>query len=202
MRHTLFADGFQEFQEMVWERRIVKAVKEKRERNGADRNREKRIWWKRLFVWLPAVGVAAAIFFFSSQPASESTQVSNWVIDLLVRAAGMFGEVRVSPEQMVKLYEILSTPVRKCAHMTEYLILYGTLIPAVGGWRQNRRKCLRTALLLTVLYACTDEFHQLFVPGRAGRVTDVLIDSTGALVLTAVFGEGFGRRKRPDSQKT
>lgn len=31
------------------------------------------------------------------------------------------------------------------------------------------------------LYAASDEFHQLFVPGRSGRLTDVLIDSAGLL---------------------
>lgn len=143
--------------------------------------------WKRLLVWLPAAGVAAAIFLFSAQPAVESSRVSDQVIRLLLRAAELFGAARVSPEQAAGLYERLSFPVRKCAHMTEYTILYGTLLLAVGGWKQDRRRCLRTAFVLTVLYACTDEFHQLFVPGRAGRVTDVLIDSLGAFVLTVVL---------------
>ena len=31
-----------------------------------------------------------------------------------------------------------------------------------------------------MLYACTDEFHQSFVPGRVAAVHDVLIDSAGA----------------------
>ena len=32
------------------------------------------------------------------------------------------------------------------------------------------------------IYACTDEIHQLFVPGRGGSIIDVLNDSMGALV--------------------
>lgn len=146
-----------------------------------------RISGKRVLAWLPAIGVAAAIFLFSSQPADESTQVSNWVIELMVRAAKLLGFGSAGPERMEEFFELLSFPVRKCAHMTEYTILFSTLLLAVGGWRQNRRRCLRTAFLLTVMYACTDEFHQLFVPGRAGRVTDVMIDSIGALVLTVML---------------
>lgn len=142
---------------------------------------------KRILAWLPAVSVAAAIFLFSAQPAAESTQVSNRAIDLLLRAAGLFGAAPANPERLEALYELLSLPVRKCAHMTEYTFLFATLVPAVGGWKQDRKRCLKTAFFLTVLYACTDEFHQLFVPGRAGRVTDVLIDSAGAFVLTAVL---------------
>ncbi|MBQ2251230.1 MAG: VanZ family protein, partial [Lachnospiraceae bacterium] len=43
---------------------------------------------------------------------------------------------------------------------------------------------LRLAFVMTALYAATDEIHQLFVPGRAGRVTDVLIDCIGVAVIT------------------
>ena len=37
---------------------------------------------------------------------------------------------------------------------------------------------------MTVFYACSDEFHQLFIPGRAGLVSDVLVDSIGAMLVT------------------
>ena len=40
---------------------------------------------------------------------------------------------------------------------------------------------------LTAFYACTDEFHQLFVPGRAGLLSDVLIDSLSAVLGLVVF---------------
>ena len=44
------------------------------------------------------------------------------------------------------------------------------------------RKRAVIAIVLTALYASTDEFHQLFVPGRSGQVRDVLIDSCGAAI--------------------
>ena len=50
----------------------------------------------------------------------------------------------------------------------------------------KRRRLLCTAFPLGVLYAASDEFHQLFVPGRAGRVSDVLIDSSGVLLGIAI----------------
>jgi VanZ family protein len=43
------------------------------------------------------------------------------------------------------------------------------------------------AMAITFLYACSDEFHQLFVPGRAGRFTDVLIDCTVAGLITIII---------------
>ena len=44
--------------------------------------------------------------------------------------------------------------------------------------------------LITAGYAATDEFHQLFVPGRSGQVSDVILDSagaaTGVLIMTGI----------------
>lgn len=47
-------------------------------------------------------------------------------------------------------------------------------------------KAFTLALGICILYAISDEFHQLFVPGRGGQIRDVLIDSTGAIVGVAI----------------
>ena len=44
-----------------------------------------------------------------------------------------------------------------------------------------RRRCI-LAVLISACYAATDEFHQLFVPGRSGEVRDVLVDTAGAVI--------------------
>jgi len=52
----------------------------------------------------------------------------------------------------------------------------------------------RVTLLIVVLYAATDEFHQVFVPSRQGTVEDVLIDTCGAaLALTGLWTAGRWR---------
>lgn len=86
-------------------------------------------------------------------------------------------------EQMAQKIEY---PVRKAAHMSEYAVLALLIFQALTAFdRKKNRGCM--ALGITAAYAATDEFHQLFVPGRAGRVTDVLIDSAGAfLALLAI----------------
>ena len=45
-----------------------------------------------------------------------------------------------------------------------------------------QRKRELWAWCFAVVYAMTDEIHQLSVPGRAGRFTDVCIDATGAAI--------------------
>ncbi len=63
----------------------------------------------------------------------------------------------------------------KSAHVAAYALLAILFQHALGHGRRR----MATALLLTVLYAVSDEFHQSFVPGRGPRATDVLIDLFG-----------------------
>lgn len=66
--------------------------------------------------------------------------------------------------------------------MTEYAILAALLYVWLGRWRQQRVRRYGLAVMLAAVYACSDEIHQLFVEGRAGMVSDVLIDSAGAVL--------------------
>ena len=91
--------------------------------------------------------------------------------------------------------------IRKCAHLTEYAVL------ALLVWRALRKPLrkenrpwdwadARFAVLFVALYAASDEFHQLFVPNREGRVTDVLIDTSGGIIgLCLLWGLGRFSRK-------
>ncbi|MFA8437281.1 VanZ family protein [Pueribacillus sp. YX66] len=77
--------------------------------------------------------------------------------------------------------------VRKAAHFFAYFVLgmlalHAFIKSGLHGWRS-----IWCALALCVLYAITDEVHQLFIAGRAGQVRDVLIDSVGAIVGISLF---------------
>ena len=125
--------------------------------------------------WLPVAIWMAVIFSASSDQGSF--QRSSRIIQPLL--------LWVFPHlQAATVHEIV-VAVRKCAHLTEYAIL-GVLIWRAFSRRPGmesypwRWKHAGQALLLVVLYAATDEFHQLFVPTREGSIVDVLIDTTGA----------------------
>ena len=75
--------------------------------------------------------------------------------------------------------------VRKTAHFLEYFVLSFLLFKAY----LNTEKLAKTFYLTTitsVAYAISDEIHQYFIPGRAMKVTDVLID-TGGILLAALI---------------
>jgi VanZ family protein len=90
--------------------------------------------------------------------------------------------------------------LRKCAHLTEYalfaLLLWRAVRRPVKGdprpwiWREAG-----LTLLLVMLYAATDEFHQWFVPTRTPLVSDVFIDTSGgAAGLLALWLIGRWRK--------
>jgi VanZ family protein len=45
-----------------------------------------------------------------------------------------------------------------------------------------KRHVFLAAVILTVIYGVTDEFHQSFVPGRDSSIGDAFADFTGALL--------------------
>lgn len=73
--------------------------------------------------------------------------------------------------------------LKKGAHFTAYAILAALLFAALGAGR----RAWGWAWLLAVLYACTDEWHQSFVPGRHPSPSDVLIDAGGAAAALAII---------------
>lgn len=130
---------------------------------------------KKIFTLL-AILWMAAIFFFSSRNADESTAQSN-------RAGMLAGHLFVrdfdswTDQEQLDFARKIDHPVRKTAHASEYALLGMLLFGAMTGTRKIR---MGYAWLAASCYAATDEFHQLFVPGRSCQFTDVCIDSGGA----------------------
>lgn len=70
--------------------------------------------------------------------------------------------------------------IRKLAHFSEYFILYILTYECFKEY--NCPKLIVVSVLFCVLFASFDEFHQLFVDGRCGQLSDVIIDSSGSIV--------------------
>ena len=73
------------------------------------------------------------------------------------------------------------------AHFLEYAVLSFLLARAImwdGGVQRNR---FILVFALTLLYAVSDEIHQIFTPGRAFQLVDLLMDSLGSLIGLAAY---------------
>ncbi len=137
--------------------------------------------WTMLVLWM------CFIFYMSSRSGSESQEQSDLVLSILNFLGLQLNE---------SIKNIASFIVRKTAHVTEYMILY-ILIFRVVTLYSNTKKSKLIALFCMVLYASTDEIHQLFVPGRSGMVRDVFIDSIGGIIgvgITFVY-ENIKKKK-------
>ena len=128
------------------------------------------------------------IFRFSAQPAVQSEKVSGGVAYRVVEAYCQIFHVAYTEEEMEIHAEAIDYPIRKAAHMTEYAVLGIYAFLCLIGYEQKKKIIYPASLLIAVLYATSDEIHQLYVPGRAGRFSDVCIDMSGAaLGLLLVF---------------
>src|SRR5262249_29588180 len=74
--------------------------------------------------------------------------------------------------------------IRKMGHLTEYAILTLLAVRAIQfGEPRLKPRAAIGAFFISVLYACSDEFHQRFVPGRTSSPRDIIIDSVGVTLV-------------------
>lgn len=137
------------------------------------KNNKSVVWFIITVVWM------TVIFCFSAQPADISTDTSLHV-GMTIGKMSVPDFSKLPKEEQIDYAKKIEFPVRKTAHATEYAIL-GILLTATLSSFEKRHYGLWGWLLGTG-YAATDEIHQLFVPGRSGQVTDVMLDSAGCLL--------------------
>lgn len=129
---------------------------------------------------LPALLVSQMCFIFimSSFGHNSSDAQSNLFVDFI---AQNFPHVRHGLENNLISLSTLIFLVRKTAHFTEYAILGSLFFLNLRNTPLGLIKHpLATSILFSFLYACTDEIHQIFVPGRSAQFRDILIDTLGA----------------------
>ncbi len=129
------------------------------------------------------------IFCFSAQPGDESADMSGSVSYMIASIASGIFHLGWEETKILEVAELMGYPIRKLAHMTEFGILSLLIYGATAEYkalRKGKRRWL-TALLMTFLYAGTDEIHQIFVEGRYGCFTDVLIDTSGAVIALGIL---------------
>lgn len=119
------------------------------------------------------------IFSMSAQDSNKSSNTSGGTVRLVLSIVPQFNEK--SEEYRDEIVESLQHITRKSAHFLIYMILGILTILLFLGFEQLQYKP-QWAFLICVLYAVSDEIHQLFVPGRACQIKDVFIDSCGSFL--------------------
>ena len=110
------------------------------------------------FYWIPPFIWMGFIFFLSSQQKVSFTHV--YTSDFIIF---------------------------KTFHITEYAVLFFLLFRAAFSIRKALYQSNLFALLIAVLFAASDEIHQLFVASRQGTVRDICIDTIGIIIMYIII---------------
>ncbi|MDY5211695.1 VanZ family protein [Intestinibacter sp.] len=130
----------------------------------------------------------AFIFSMSAKNSTQSSSISGgFTYKILSMFFAQFRSIDKTTQDSI--VEGLQFVVRKGAHFTAYAILGGLCFADLRVLDKFKLKInFIIALVISALYAASDELHQYFVPGRSCEIRDVMIDSLGALTgITVVI---------------
>ena len=85
----------------------------------------------------------------------------------------------------------ISPNVQNFLHLPVYGGLAFLWFWALRHWVAESGCKYLLALILTLGYGLLDEWHQTFVPGRFGSLTDVGFDITGAVISLLIYKSWF-----------
>lgn len=141
-------------------------------------------WLRR--VWPVAVW-AAVIAIFSTHWFTEAN--TGRIIFPLLRF--------LFPHRKFRFYLRADYLIRKGAHVTEYFIFSLLLLRMIRGERTGWRFAWGFLVVLVVfIYACTDELHQAFVPGRGPAFADMLLDTSAGVLAQAIASAWSALRRK------
>jgi len=122
-----------------------------------------------LFYYLPPLLWLGLIFYFSSIPDLKSELPNIW--DLILRKIAHVGEYGILAVLILRMF--LQTKKQQKESLPDQKLFF--------------REVVITTIVLSILYAFSDEFHQAFVPGRSGSLSDVGFDATGVVLGTLFY---------------
>lgn len=132
-----------------------------------------------LIIWM------LVIFLFSNQTASKSQSASDKVASDIVDVVEVVTKNDIKESKKESIIENTRFIVRKTAHFTLYFILGIIVYLLLTSY--NVKRPIIYSILFCLLYACSDEIHQLFSSGRTAKVMDVCIDTFGSSVAIIIF---------------
>lgn len=124
--------------------------------------------------WLPVILCMAFIFWMSTDTFSSRNT------SLIIEPALRLFAPGISPQGIETVHGL----IRKCAHIAEYFILGSLLFRSfrLGSMGTRAWRWAFYSMIVVVLYAVSDEFHQSFVSTRTASIFDVGFDSIGGII--------------------
>ena len=127
-----------------------------------------------LIIWM------FVIFNYSNQNADISSSTSD---RLIIKTIETIKHTKLSEEEKEEILDKFTIYIRKGAHLFLYFILAILSYSLLYIKYDLKPITIIYTLIFCFIYACTDELHQTFIPGRSGEFKDVLIDSLGSIIF-------------------
>lgn len=164
------------------------------------------MYMKKIFKWSLVIIWMIIIFLFSSMDSYNSNTKSKGIITNIIDKTDKIKDKVEKKEnnvtinnnennnqvnnkvnntnnernkKIINLTEKLNKPLRKVVHGLEFLILFILILNALNFNYKN----MLISTYISLIYACIDEIHQLFIPNRTGCIEDVLIDMSIIIVI-------------------
>mgnify|MGYP001108196795 CR=1 FL=1 len=124
------------------------------------------------------------IFLFSHQNGNKSERLSDDFVLKIIKSVTEVSKTEVSEIRKVEIVQKTRFLIRKGAHFFLYFLL--GFLSYLTFKVYHFKHPLFLAIFFCLIYASSDEIHQLFVNARTGRVLDVLIDMCGSFSGIAI----------------
>ena len=139
---------------------------------------------KKTLSWILVLICMLSIFYLSNMNSNESNNKSKTTITKVIDKTTTI----TNKDKENQLVEDINPYLRKCAHASIYFILSILLLISLSITINKKTSIIYLInLIICITYAITDEYHQTFISGRTGQITDVLIDTLGSILGIILF---------------
>ena len=132
------------------------------------------------------------IFLFSGENGKSSTKHSDSIITIV--SESILHRKLTNKEKEFYIDKFVYV-VRKSAHGFIYFLFGISIISFMKEFTFLSWKQVLFSTLFVLVYACSDEIHQLFVSGRSGEVLDVFIDTIGGFLGISCYFKIYERKR-------
>lgn len=136
----------------------------------------------RIILIILLIGTMILIFGFSGQDGTQSKGISTKISEGILNLSPKYKEMQ--GQEQKKVLQRTNAVIRKIAHFSVYTLFGVLLMALVIKTNVKYRWKMIIPLLIGLIYAISDEIHQVFSPGRTPKVTDIYIDMLGVLLGT------------------
>lgn len=126
------------------------------------------------------LGTFGLIFNFSSQDSERSGSTSQKITETITKDVKSIQ--KLNKNEKSKVIDKIEDVIRKIAHFSLYALVGFLLMALFSTYNINEKNKIISTVIIGAIYAISDEFHQSFVLGRSGQVSDIILDTLGVAV--------------------